>query len=160
MFNSNKSQIVTSIEGLIAPIAEDQSVEIVQVEYNKGGRAGLIRIYIDKPGGVSLDDCSRFSKEVSGLLDVENLLGGEFTLEVSSPGFKRPLKKAKDFERFQGHKVFVNVSRALPNAPDDNQRKFSGTLIGYEKGVVKVKTAQDVDVEIPEDIIMKANLDD
>src|SRR3990167_1618019 len=160
MFGFNKSQIVAQVEELIAPIAVEYSVEIVQVEFNQGGRTGHLRIYIDKPGGVTLDDCARFSKEVGVVVDGEDVIEGEYTLEVSSPGFKRPLNKAKDFERFLGHKVLINLHSSLTNAPDDNQRKYRGILAGYGDGVVKMTDVDGREVAIPENLISKANLDD
>ena len=160
MFGIKKSQIVQKIEELISPLAEERSIEVVLVEFNQDGRVGQLRIFIDKPGGVTINDCAGFNKEVGALLDVEDIIGSEYTLEVSSPGFDRPITKAKDFERFLGHKVFIHLTGPLNAVPEDSQRNYRGTLSGYESGIVRVVTGEGNEVAIPEDLITKASLDD
>jgi ribosome maturation factor RimP len=96
--------------------------ELVALDVRTGGK-GLLRLYIDRPDGVNLEDCERVSHQVSGLLDVEDPIPGEYTLEVSSPGLDRPLRKAEHFKRFEGHEARVRLK-----LPRDGRRRFKGVI--------------------------------
>ncbi|HLB59303.1 MAG TPA: ribosome maturation factor RimP [Bdellovibrionota bacterium] len=154
-----KTAISKQIQELIEPVAAESSIEIVNVEYISGGGPSILRIFIDKEGGVTIADCAAFSKEISGLLDVADPIPGKFSLEVSSPGINRPLLKPRDFERFAGRKVSVSLFRPLTNDSQDIQKRFQGILGGYSNGVVKVTLEGGKEIEIPEDLISKANLE-
>jgi ribosome maturation factor RimP len=101
--------------------------ELVGVEYRRGGHGGLLRVYIDSDEGVTVDDCQAVSYQVSGLLDVEDPIPGQYTLEVSSPGADRLLFRRRDFERFAGSLVKVRLDRPL-----DGRRRFRGRLEGLD----------------------------
>ena len=118
---------------LIEPTVISLGFELVGVLWRGGHSRGLMRIYIDHRDGVTLDDCTRVSHRVSGLLDVEDLPTSEYDLEVSSPGVDRPLFVEGDFTRFAGASMKVVL-----RAPVAGQRRFTGTLGGYEDGVVLV----------------------
>ena len=102
--------------------------ELVGVEYLPQGRRSLLRVYIDTPGGVTVDDCERVSHQVSGVLDVEDPIRGQYVLEVSSPGLDRPLFTAEHFQRFAGSRVRLRTSPPL-----DGRRNFSGLIISSER---------------------------
>lgn len=116
---------------LLEPAVEALGYEVVELEFHGAGRGGLLRVYIDKPGGVDLDDCEKVSQQLSGLLDVEDPIPGSYTLEVSSPGLDRPLRKASDFMRFAGSRARIELR--LPFA---GRRRFTGTLRGEQSGEV------------------------
>ena len=121
------------LKGLIKPAVEALGYELVGVEYRRGRRRALVRVYIDQPDGITLDDCARVSHQVSGVLDVEDPIVEQYDLEVSSPGLDRPLFEPEHFERFAGQRVRVRMS-----PPVDGRRKFTGVLLGIEDGQVRV----------------------
>lgn len=108
---------------LLADTIINMGYELVGVEYHPNSVNALLRVYIDKPEGITLDDCMLVNDQVSGLLDVEDPIPGRYTLEISSPGLDRPLFDIKDFVRFAGKKAKIRLSRPL-----NNQRNFKGTI--------------------------------
>jgi ribosome maturation factor RimP len=119
-------------------VASSYGLEVVEVDLRGGGKARMLRITIDKPEGVSHEDCSNLSREVGTILDVEDAVpGGSYTLEVSSPGLDRKLTRAADYERFAGSLVKV-----LVREPIEGQKRFEGRLEGLQDG--------NLTVEIPE----------
>ncbi len=123
----------TALEALLEPAVSRLGYELVGVEYH-GGRRALLRLYIDREGGVSVEDCQRVSRQVSGLLDVEDPIPGPYTLEVSSPGLDRPLFRAEDFQRFAGREVRIRT-----DVPLEGRRNFRGVLRGLRGGEVLVE---------------------
>ena len=121
------------LHALIEPTVASLGFELVGVLCRGGRSRGLIRVYIDHGDGVTVDDCARVSHRVNGLLDVEDPIPGEYDLEVSSPGADRPLFFEGDFARFAGAGVEVTLRR-----PIAERRRFTGTLGGYEDGVVLI----------------------
>ena len=115
-------------EELIAPIIEQNQFELVDVEYVKEGGTWYLRAYIDKPGGITVDDCEVVSRALSDLLDKHDFIEDAYVLEVSSPGLGRPLKKEKDFARSIGEEVDVRTVRAI-----SHQKEFTGILRDYDK---------------------------
>lgn len=101
--------------------------ELIDVEYQTAGSRGTLRLYIDKPGGVTLDDCVQVSRQLGALLDVEDVVPFSYTLEVSSPGLNRPLKRPKDFQAHCGKKIKLKTTAAV-----NGQRRFTGILRAYE----------------------------
>lgn len=137
---------------LIEPIVEDMGFELVGVELVGDGGQRVLRVFIDKDGGILIDDCSRVSHEISGILDVEDPIRDSYTLEVSSPGVNRPLFKLDDFERYKGHNAKVRLS-----VPFEGRRNFSGQLNGIEDDMVLIH----VDAEeflLPIEQIERANI--
>lgn len=126
-----KNTIVEKVTEAVKPIVEELNLELVDVEYLKEGGNWYLRIFIDKSGGIELDDCQIVSEKVDTLLDELDPIPQAYFLEVSSPGIERPLKKPQDFERFNGH--LVNVSTF---APVNGSKSFSGNLLKYnEEGI-------------------------
>ena len=123
----------TRLYELIEPTVTSLGFELVGVLWRDGHSRGLIRIYIDRDEGVTVDDCARVSHRVNGLLDVEDPVPGEYDLEVSSPGVDRPLFVERDFARFAGADMKVTL-----RTPFAGRRRFTGTLGGYREGVVLV----------------------
>ena len=114
-------------EELISPIIEQNQFELVDVEYVKEGGTWYLRAYIDKPGGITVDDCEVVSRALSDLLDKHDFIEDAYVLEVSSPGLGRPLKKEKDFARSIGEEVDVRTFRAI-----SHQKEFTGILRDYD----------------------------
>ena len=112
---------------LLEPGVRALGFELVDVELSGRGRRAVLRVYIDGPEGVTVDDCADVSRQLSGILDVEDPIPERYVLEVSSPGLDRPLAKREDFERFVGEQVKVRTRRPL-----DGQRNFKGRLVGVE----------------------------
>lgn len=145
-------QVPEHIQTVIAPVVESLGCELVGIEYGRQGRHGLLRIYIDKEGGVDVKDCQQVSHQLSGVLDVEDVIKEQYQLEVSSPGLDRPLYTLEHFERFAGHKVRLTLV-----SPIEGQRKFKGTLQGVEDGQVIVNIG-DNELVLSLNAIDKANL--
>jgi ribosome maturation factor RimP len=148
-------QAVTSkIEEIAQRVAESEGLEVVEVDVLGGGASRVVRIFIDKPAGVTHADCELVSQQVGTIMDVEDVVpGGRYTLEVSSPGLERKLTKPSDFERFQGRKVRVTLRE-----PVENQRNFEGTLAGWDQGTVTLETGPGKSVRFPYEQVQKANL--
>ena len=112
---------------LLEPAIERLGYELSDLEVKLGGRGGVVRLYIDQPDGISLDDCEKVSLAVSALLDVEDPLPGQYNLEVSSPGLDRKLTKVEHFQRFTGETVKVQM-----RFPIEGRRRFRGTLVSSD----------------------------
>jgi ribosome maturation factor RimP len=121
------------LRALIEPAVTALGFELVGVEFIHG-KSGVLRVYIDHPDGIGLDDCQAVSYQVSGVLDVEDPIRGQYSLEVSSPGLDRPLFQGRDFERFAGSEVDVRLLAAV-----NGRRKFRGVLGGLRDGRVVVQ---------------------
>lgn len=141
------------LTALADEVASALGMEVVLVEVKGAGGRSVVRTFIDKPGGVTLDDCERFSKRLSVLLDVEDCIPFSYVLEVSSPGIDRPLAKIADFERFAGR-----VATIRTRDPVDGQRKFKGKIMGVGEGRIVLEVAPGKKVEIELLGIEKANL--
>ncbi len=145
-------QAPEQLVGLIEPIVEGLGYECVGIEFNAHPKQGLLRVYIDSEGGVLLEDCSKVSHQLSGMLDVEEPIMGNYDLEVSSPGTERPLFKLSQFEQFLGKMVTINLFR-----PINKQRKFLGQIEKVEGDIVTLlQSGQNVD--IPFQAMSKARL--
>jgi ribosome maturation factor RimP len=146
-----------SLEARIAVLAEQVAasleMEVVLVEIKGGGNRSIVRTFIDKPGGVSLNDCERFSKRFSVVLDVEDCIPSSHVLEVSSPGLDRPLAKEADFKRFAGRKARVRT-----RLPVEGERNFRGRILGVAQGRIGLEVAPGRQIEISLSEIDKANL--
>lgn len=135
-------------------VAEDRGLELVHVEVAGGARAPLVRLFIDKPEGVTHEDCSEVSLHVGTVLDVEDFIHSAYTLEVSSPGLERGLYKRADYERFAGQ-----LARLKARQPVNGQRNFRGRIVGVEGDHVAFDDRTNGRVLVPLDAIVKANLE-
>src|SRR5216117_3297887 len=129
------SAILSKIEAIAERVAQPEGIEIVEIELKGGGRNRFLRISIDKPEGVTHGDCELVSHQVGTILDVEDVVPGHYTLEVSSPGVERKLLRPNDYIRFQGKKAKIVLRE-----PVENQRHLQGTLAGLENGTVSLDT--------------------
>ncbi|MEW6448226.1 MAG: ribosome maturation factor RimP [Bacillota bacterium] len=145
-------KIVDAVVTDATPVAEALGLELVDVDYRKEGGRWFLRVYIDKPGGVGLQDCEVLSERLSRMLDEKNLIPHAYFFEVSSPGVERPLKKPADYVRFTGRDAQV-----LTTTPVNGRRKFTGTIVAAEEGLVRL-AVDGSEVEIPYGVISKARL--
>ena len=149
-----RHDVVRRVWRELAPHLEEQGYELIEVEFAREGQVRVLRLFIDrKDGSVTLDDCQAASQLANPLLDAVNAIEGSYTLEISSPGFDRPLRKPEDFVRFAGERVKVTA-----RAPVAGRRSFSGILRGFGDGLVTLEcggTSYEVHIEN----IRKAKLD-
>lgn len=122
-------------EELVLPIIEENKFELVDVEYVKEGGNWYLRIYIDKPGGINIDDCELVSRALSDKLDEKDFIEDAYVLEVSSPGLGRPLKKDKDFNRNMGEMIEIKLFRQI-----NKQKEYEGILKAFDKESVTIET--------------------
>lgn len=115
--------VTERITQLAEEVTQSEGIELVHVEFQPRGKSSVLRILIDKSGGVNLEDCQQVSRQLSSLLDVEDLIAHPYTLEVSSPGLDRPLFKLQDYERFQGRRAKVQTRNAI-----NGRRNFKGEI--------------------------------
>ncbi len=153
MAQSGRERVTEQVRAQAAGLLEPQGFELVEVEYRREGGRWVVRLYIDRPGGVTLDDCAKVSRQVGDLLEVSDLIEHGYTLEVSSPGLDRPLRSERDWERYQGRHV-----RLKTFGPVDGRKNFRGRLLGLREGLVEVEVDGRL-VAIPREAISKANLD-
>jgi ribosome maturation factor RimP len=145
-------QAPETLQALVQPAIEALGFELVGIEYLPQGGYSLLRIYIDSEAGINIDDCERVSHQVSGLLDVEDVIHGHYNLEVSSPGLDRPLFTEDHFSRFIGQQVKIRLS-----VPLNGRRKFTGIIRGMSDGNVELEFDSER-VYLPFNTIDKANL--
>lgn len=146
------SSKLEQLQALLAPVVEALGYECWGLEYISQGRHSLLRVYIDRPEGILIDDCEVVSRQVSGILDVEDPISGEYTLEVSSPGMDRPLFTLDQFARYVGEQVKIKL-----RTPFERRRNFQGILRGVEEQDVVV-LVDDHEYLLPVDSIDKANI--
>ena len=149
-----KEAIVARVREIAQRVGDSEGLEIVEVELAGSGNSRLLRIYIDKPTGVTHGDCETVSQQVGTILDVEDAMpGGSYTLEVSSPGVERPLNRAEDFERFLGKKAKIVLRE-----PWERSRYWEGVLAGVSDGVVTLEPSPGKRVSFELERIQKAHL--
>lgn len=132
---SKREEYEARSEELLAPLMQENHFELVDVEYVKEAGNWYLRAYIDKEGGITVDDCESVSRTLSDWLDEEDFIEDSYTLEVSSPGLGRPLKKEKDLKRSLGEEVEVRLYK-----PRDGQKEYTGILKAYDKDTVTIET--------------------
>jgi ribosome maturation factor RimP len=142
---------------LLEPVIVRDGFELVEVEWAREGPAWVLRLFVDRPGGVTIEHCQELSRTVEPILDVEDFITPAYHLEVSSPGLDRPLRKPADFERFAGERVHVKTFGPL-DGPTGPRKNWTGTLRGLEAGQVLVEVDGTLH-RIPHDKIAKANLE-
>ena len=145
------------VEQILAPLG----LALVDLEYKREGKDMVVRLFIENEneGGITLDLCSAVSRELSDILDVEDFLPEHYTLEVSSPGICRPLKKAADYQRFLGHLIKVKTFEAVSDAAGNKRKTFVGKLVGIEGGAVSMDLTEGPHALIPLEKVAKANLE-
>jgi ribosome maturation factor RimP len=154
-----KIDVATRVTQLAEALAASLGLELVEVEYRQEGRQMMLRLFIDREGGVTLDDCAAVSRELSEILDVEDFIPGHYNLEVSSPGLNRPLKKLADYERFSGRLVKIRTFEPMTDDDGNKRKTFLGELLGVENGVVRLKLTEGQTASVPLEKVAKANLE-
>ena len=129
-----KKDYESRTEEILMPLMEANNFELVDVEWVKEGANWYLRAYIDKEGGITIDDCETVSRALGDILDEQDFISENYILEVSSPGLDRPLKKNKDFERSIGKDVEIKLYKAL-----NKQKEFTGILEGYDDECVTIR---------------------
>jgi ribosome maturation factor RimP len=142
-----------TLRRMLAAVVEAMGYELAGVEFHPRRGNALLRIYIDGDNGIGLDDCQRVSHQLSGVLDVEDLIAGRYTLEVSSPGLDRPLFEAEHFRRFAGSEVRIQLRELL-----DGRRKLVGRLLGMRDDDVVIVDSEGREWRVPLERIEKARL--
>lgn len=148
-----ESDRLSQLEGLVESLLQSEGLELIDLEFRKEGRGWVLRIFMDKPGGVTLDDCAEISRQLGDQLEVEDLIPHAYTLEISSPGLDRPLKKEKDFLRSIGKKIQFSTK-----APLEKQSFFKGILLEYQSSGTLRLAESNKTWEIPVETITKARL--
>ena len=150
----DRGVMLLRVETILEPLLDAEGFSLVDVEYKRERGGWVLRVFIDKEGGVTLDDCARVSREFGQLLDVEDIIPTSYQLEVSSPGLDRPLKKEEDFVKYSGRKVRIKTKEQV-----SGRRNFKGALLGCSEGKVMVKVEGSGVFTIPFSAILKANLE-
>jgi len=145
-------RLITTIWSFAEPLLADMGMELVEIQFRREGHGWVLRLFIDKEGGVAIDDCAAVSREIGAYLEVEDLIDHAYHLEVSSPGLERPLKKREDFVRFIG-----KLARIKLKEPVAGQRVLIGTLQGME-GEAVVLALDGETVRVDMENISKARL--
>ena len=148
------AKIADKVFSIINPIVIDMGYELLGIEYVASGKLSVLRIYIDCEEGIGVDDCETVSRQVGAIMDVEDLINGQYNLEVSSPGIERPLFVMAHYQRFLGHDVCLRTYR-----PIDGRRNFTGSIgsVGETSNTIELVTELG-SVTLDIDLIEKANL--
>ncbi|MFK8051027.1 MAG: ribosome maturation factor RimP [Halioglobus sp.] len=153
IFTGGKLAKKDTLEELLEPTVAAMGFGLWGIEYNSQGRHSVLRIYIERDSGITADDCAAVSTQISGVLDVEDPISGEYTLEVSSPGMDRRLFRLEQYEAYTGETIDIQL-----RSPFDGRRKFKGVLKGIE-GVDVVIQIDDDEYLLPHDGIDKARIE-
>lgn len=149
-----QSGLTEKIASLGERAALGTGIEIAETQVRGAGNARLVRVYIDKPQGVTHGDCELISERLGKLLDEEDVVpDGSYTLEVSSPGIERKLSKPRDFERVVGRKIWLAFER-----PGESRTSLEGTLANFANGTLDLEVASDKTIQIPLELVQKAKL--
>ena len=138
---SRREEYEQKTEELLLPVLKEYHFDLVDVEYVKEGSAWFLRAYIDKEGGITINDCEDVARKMNPILDELDYIDGSYTFEVSSPGLGRPLKKEKDYARNLGKEVEVRTYR-----PIEHKKEFCGTREAYDEQTVTIVTEEDMEV--------------
>ncbi len=151
---AGRSIVVEEVERLVAPILDKQKMELVDTQFLHEHGRWVLRLFLDKEGGVTLDDCAQMSDRLGRMLDATSVISQSYSLEVSSPGLNRPLRKEHDFRRFLGQRADITIF-----APLDGRRHFRGIIHGVEEGNVVIQDVTEQLFSLPLSGIAKARLD-
>jgi ribosome maturation factor RimP len=150
-----EQETVRSLTELVTPVVESEGMELVDLQYRRERNGWVVRLFVDKPGGINLDDCGSVSAQIGHLLDVENIIPHSYTLEVSSPGVTRPLKKLEDFIRFKGRAAVLRL-----DGPVLGRKTWRGKILEVRGGIIELSPKDPGEkVEIPFERIEKAHLE-
>lgn len=145
--------IIERVKEIVDPILSNEGMELVDIEYRRESRGWVLRLFIDKEGGINLENCAHISEELGRNLDVEDFIPNSYVLEVSSPGLDRPLKKEKDFIKYLQQRIKVRTFD-----PIEQRRNFRGKLLRVFEGQIELEVGNRV-IQIPLSNVAKANLE-
>lgn len=140
--------VVQAVEKIVAPIIDGLGIELVEVEYVKEGPSWYLRLYIDKPGGITIDDCQLVNDSVSDAIDAADPIKNAYVFEVSSPGLDRPLRTDRDFEKYKGELVEVSLYKA-----ENGASKYEGNLVGRIDGKVIIEDSKGEAIDFDEALV-------
>ena len=152
--SSRENDIIFNVRELLEPILLERDLELYDVEFKGQGKNGVLRVFIDKEDGVTIDDCAHVSRELGTLLDIHDVIPDSYTLEVSSPGLTRELRNPDDFRRYKGKKAKIKTRTEL-----DKKKLFIGTILDFKDDVVTIDDDDGDRFSIPYSEIVKANLE-
>lgn len=154
-----KGEVVDKVGHVAMPILDSLGIELVDIEFRKEGSGMVLRLFIDKPGGIMLDDCADVSRELSEILDVDEIVPGNYSLEVSSPGLNRPLTKPADFARYAGKLIKIRTYEMVADDAGNRRKTFLGQLEGFKDGIIQIRLKEGQSAAIAFDKVAKANLE-
>lgn len=146
-------QLLEDVRRIAQPVLDSQGLELVDLEYQRDAQGWVLRVYIDRPGGITVEECAEVNRELGMLLEIQDLIPNPYVLEVSSPGLTRPLKKPEDYHKYSNRLIKVKTFAAL-----EGRKNFKGTLLSLEGETVRLEVEGKV-YEIPLSGIAKANLE-
>ncbi len=149
---ANEQKVVKQVWSLAEPLCESEGLELIQVEYQRESAGRILRLYVDKPGGIKLDDCAGVSRQMGDILDVNLEDVGPYNLEVTSPGLERPLARQQDFDKFKGNRAKIKTYQPL-----NGQKNFTGVLLGISGDAVSLQIDEQI-ITIAYADISKAHL--
>ncbi|SDY84461.1 ribosome maturation factor RimP [Proteiniborus ethanoligenes] len=148
-----KNVLEDMVTKMVLPILDNYEFELVDLEYTKEGPHFYLKVFIDKPGGITIDDCQKVSEQLSELLDEKDPIDDNYFLEVSSPGLDRPLKKDKDLEKSIGKDIEISLYKQV-----DGKKKYIGRLTKFDEKSILISDEKENIIEIDREIISKINL--
>jgi len=153
---SGKSDVISAVRRSVEPVLESMDKELVHVQFVQEYSRWILRLYIERKNsiGINVDELAEASRDISAVLDVEDVVPGSYSLEVSSPGLNRPLGKVEDCDRFSGRNAKVVTKNLI-----DGRRKFKGVLKGSEGQSVVIEVENNIACKIPWELVKKANLE-
>jgi len=146
-------EVVRRVWELLEPELSELGFELIEVEFAKRGSTNILRLFIDREGGITIDDCALASRQMSATLDIDDFIEVQYTLEVSSPGIDRPLRRLKDFDRYAGERIKVKTV-----TPIEGRKRFSGVLTGCSDGMLALES-DGTEYRIHLENVKRANLD-
>ncbi|KPK36219.1 MAG: hypothetical protein AMK70_03115 [Nitrospira bacterium SG8_35_1] len=148
------NDLIMKVTDLIEPVIESLGIELDELEFKRMKGKALLRVFIDREGGVTIDDCERVSREIEAVLDVEDPIPYSYVLEVSSPGLDRPLRKPEDFRKYSGSRA-----RVITIDPIEKQNFFVGQIVEAGDSDIRILLQKDRTITIPYENISKARLE-
>ena len=148
-----REEIVDRVRQLADPLLTQGGLDLVEVEFRREARGWVLRLYVDKEGGITVDDCAEVSREMGRILDVEDFVSNSYTLEVSSPGLTRSLRNERDFMKYRNRRVKVTTRE-----PIGNRRRWKGRIRGVEGDRIELEVDGEL-FQIPLSNVVKANLE-
>jgi ribosome maturation factor RimP len=146
--------VVDRVRELVVSALDGLGLELFDLTFRRAGRRQILGVFIDKEGGVTLDDCQRASREISTLLDVKDIVPGSYSLEVSSPGINRLIRNEQEFKKYEGSKIKVRLFTDI-----SNQKTFIGINRGVEKDILRLEISPGQEIHIPVHEIARANVE-